>query len=270
MSTYVIGDIQGCYKPFRALLKEVGFKPAKDTLWLAGDLVNRGPDNVSVLRYCADLGDRLKVVLGNHDLHLLAADAGARKPTRKDTLDDVLEAQDKDALLNWLRQQPIMYQQDDFCLSHAGVPHIWSADQAEILAKEVEEVLRGTHYTDYLHNMYGNEPNRWDDSLDSWDRLRTITNYFTRMRFIDPLGALDFSANEGPEDPPHGMMPWFTYPRRQEDENKIFLFGHWAALEGYSGKERFEALDSGCVWGGYLTAYCLENGKRYRVTSNAK
>lgn len=270
MSTYVIGDIQGCYRPFRALLNEINFKAGRDILWLAGDLVNRGPDNLSVLRFCSDMSDHLRIVLGNHDLHLLATDSGARKPTRKDTMDDILQAPDKDQLLNWLRHQKLVYQHEHFCLSHAGVPHIWSTDQAQTLAGEVEAALSGPEYMTYLLSMYGNEPNRWDDSLDGWERLRVITNYLTRMRFIDPFGALDFAAKEKPENPPFGMEPWFNYPRRQEDEGKVFLFGHWAGLEGYSGKERFEALDSGCVWGGYLTAYRLEDGRRFRVSHNAK
>lgn len=270
MATYVIGDIQGCYKPFRALLDEIEFDPDRDRLWLAGDLVNRGPDNLSVLRYCCELGERVRVVLGNHDLHLLAAAAGVRPPGRKDTIADVLNASDRDQLLHWLKQQHLMYCEGDFCLSHAGVPHIWDHQQARSYAREVETVLRGPQSNEFFQNMYGNKPNRWSNDLKDWQRLRLITNYFTRMRFIDPQGSLDFDAKEGPDKPPLGMSPWFSFARPKADEGKHFLFGHWAALDGYTGRERMHALDTGCVWGGYLSALELEDMQIHRISHKAR
>ncbi len=269
MATYVIGDIQGCFKAFRALLKQIQFNSTSDRLWLAGDLVNRGPDNVSVLRFCRDLGDSVKVVLGNHDLHLLAAAEGVRPPNKKDTIQDVLNASDKDDLLLWLRQQPLVICDQGHCLSHAGIPHIWTCTQAQQLASEVEQILAGEHYHRFLSTMYGNSPNQWHDDLDGSDRLRVITNYLTRMRFVDPRGKMDFAAKTGPEKPPLGMLPWYAYSRHAEDQGIQFLFGHWAALDGHTGIERYQALDTGCVWGGYLTSYCIENGSRSRVSYKA-
>lgn len=269
MSIYVIGDIQGCYKPFMALLKHIDFIAKKDTLWLAGDLVNRGPENVKVLRYCRDLGSAARVVLGNHDLHLLAIGAGARSPGRKDTIQDVLKAPDKSQLLDWLRGQDLVIREHGHCLSHAGIPHIWSSEQALKLSNEVKEVLCGEHQHTFFQNMYGNQPSQWSDDLIGWDRLRVITNYLTRMRFVDPQGKMDFDSKSGPERPPFGMQPWYAYPRKIEDEGIRFLFGHWAALEAHTGLDRFQALDTGCVWQGYLTAYRVEDGQRFRVSYRA-
>lgn len=269
MATYVIGDIQGCFKPFKALLKTIHFSAQRDSLWLAGDLVNRGPDNLGVLRFCRELGDSAKIILGNHDLHLLAVDLGVRKLGRKDTIQDILAAPDKTELLTWLRHQGMIINTETHCLTHSGVPHIWSCKQAQSYAREVETALRGDHYKTFFQFMYGDSPNGWHDGLEGWERLRVITNYLTRMRFTDPAGRLDFASKAGPEKPPLGMQPWYAYPRLIEDENKTFLFGHWAALEGHTGKDRFQALDTGCVWGGYLTAYRLEDGERFRVNSKA-
>lgn len=269
MATYAIGDIQGCLKPLKQLLARVDFDLQRDHLWVAGDLVNRGPDNVGVLRLIRSMGESATVVLGNHDLHLLAVSQGARKLNPKDTISDVLEAPDKTPLLNWLRQQPLIHLQGPWVLSHAGVPHIWSAEEAIALASEVHDALSGWRYREFLCAMYGNVPARWSPSLQGMDRLRTITNYLTRMRFVGVTGELDFKTKEGNDQGPPGLRPWFVYPRKNEDLHRRFLFGHWAALEGVTGRDGFYALDTGCVWGGSLSMMCLEDGQYYRQNGDA-
>lgn len=268
MATYVLGDIQGCYSEFRQLLAQVNFDAHTDWLWLAGDLVNRGPDNLSVLRFVKGLGDRARVVLGNHDLHLLAVSRGKRRLNRKDTIQDVLQAEDREPLLNWLRRQPLIHQQGPWVMSHAGVPHIWSVDEAMQLAQEVQQALTGWEYEDYLDSMYGDNPNSWSAGLRGMERLRVITNYFTRMRFIGITGELDLKAKEGSDQAPPGVRPWYIYPRKAEDVQRHFLFGHWAALEGKTGREEFHALDTGCVWGGSLSMMRLEDGECFRQESD--
>lgn len=265
MATYVIGDIQGCYDAFRRLLDKAEFDPTRDQLWLAGDLVNRGPDNLSTLRFIKNLGHRALTVLGNHDLHLLGVDAQARKPGKKDTLRDVLDAPDRDELLDWLRRQPLIHREGPYVLCHAGIPHIWSAAEAAGYAAEVTARLRQPDYRAFLQQMYGNEPARWQTGLTGNERLRVIVNYCTRMRFVAPDGALDFTAKKGTDQAPPGMRPWYDYPRSEADRHTVFLFGHWAALEGHTGKPRFIALDTGCVWGGKLTMLRLDDGERVQV-----
>jgi bis(5'-nucleosyl)-tetraphosphatase (symmetrical) len=265
MATYVVGDIQGCFDALRRLLDSVSFDPQVDHLWSVGDLVNRGPDNLSTLRFFRDLGSHAKVVLGNHDLHLLAVEAGAREPGRKDTLTDVLQAPDADELLDWLRRQPLMHREGPYVLSHAGIPHIWDSQEALVRADEVAARLCQPDYREFLHHMYGNEPDRWSPQLKGWDRLRVIVNYFTRMRFISSNGALDFDAKEGTDSAPTGMRPWFEFPRAEADRYTVFLFGHWAALYGKTGKPRFIGLDTGCVWGGALTLLRLDDGHKFQV-----
>jgi bis(5'-nucleosyl)-tetraphosphatase (symmetrical) len=265
MATYVVGDIQGCFDAFRCLLDKAAFDPGKDRLWLAGDLVNRGPDNLSTLRFIKGLGERALTVLGNHDLHLLGVEAAARKPGKKDTLRDVLDAPDRDELLDWLRQQPLVHREGPYVLCHAGIPHIWSAAEAAAYADEVTTRLRQPDYREFLLEMYGNEPPRWQPELTGNERLRVIVNYCTRMRFVAPDGTLDFAAKKGSDHAPPGMRPWYDYPRGEVDRHTVFLFGHWAALEGRTGKPHFIALDTGCVWGGKLTMLCLESGERLQV-----
>lgn len=268
MATFVVGDIQGCFDAFRRLLDKISFSPEYDRLWLAGDLVNRGPDNLNTLRYVMNLGERGLTVLGNHDLHLLGVEAGARKPGKKDTLKDIFEAPDRDELLDWLRRQPLIHKEGPYVLSHAGIPHIWSSGEAASYAEEVSRRLVQTDYRDFLREMYGNVPARWNPDLQGNERLRVIVNYFTRMRFIAPDGTLDFEAKKGSDQAPAGMHPWFDYPRKDADCHTVFLFGHWAALEGRTGKPRFIALDTGCVWGGKLTALRLDDGARFQVAAN--
>lgn len=268
MATYVVGDIQGCLQPLEQLLKRVNFDPAADFLWAAGDLVNRGPDNLGVLRLIKELGERARVVLGNHDLHLLAVSSGARSPNRKDTIDDVLQAPDRESLLAWLRQQPLIYCQGPWVMSHAGVPHIWSVDEAISLASEVQSALNSWQSDDFFASMYGNNPSVWSSNLRGMDRLRLITNYFTRMRFVSITGDLDLKAKEGSDSAPPGVRPWFVYSRKSIDSDRRFLFGHWAALEGKTDREGFYALDTGYVWGGSLTMMRLDDGEMFRQDSD--
>lgn len=264
MATYAIGDVQGCFQPLQCLLEKIAFDPRRDRLWFAGDLVNRGPDSLAVLRFVRGLGDVAASVLGNHDLHLLAVAEGVRKPNRKDTLDAILEAPDRDVLLDWLRQRPLAYREDayPYLMVHAGIPPQWSVDDTLRLAHEVELVLGGADHGQFLHHMYGDQPACWDESLTGFDRLRLITNYLTRMRFCTSDGRLDLDNKGGPADAGAGLVPWFDHPARRSASTPI-LFGHWAALQGTSGISSVHALDTGCVWGGRLRALRLEDGQLF-------
>jgi bis(5'-nucleosyl)-tetraphosphatase (symmetrical) len=261
MATYAIGDVQGCYEPLMRLLETLRFDPSSDRLWFAGDLVNRGPESLEVLRLVHGLGTRAVTVLGNHDLHLLAVAEGVRKPMHKDSLNATLAAPDRDTLLGWLRRQPLAYREQGFehLLVHAGIPPQWSADDTLARAREVEEVLRGPHYRDFLHHMYGNIPDTWDDRLEGFERLRLITNYLTRMRFCAADGRLDLGNKGPPEEANRGFPPWYSHAARRSAGVPV-LFGHWAALEGRSVRPDVLALDTGCVWGGRLRAMRLEDG----------
>ena len=261
MTDYAIGDIQGCYDRLRDVLAKVDFSPSRDRLWVAGDLINRGPSSLETLRYIESLGDAAVVVLGNHDLHLLAVALGGHSPKRKDTLHDILDAPDHDRLIQWLRQQHLCVHDAgrNLVMAHAGLPHIWSVEQAVACAREVEAVIRGDQAGEYFSQMYGNQPEAWCDTLTSMDRWRVITNYFTRMRFIASDGRLELATKESADRAPEGFAPWFTYPR--QDDVKV-VFGHWAALEGNTGSDRFIGLDTGCVWGGALTMMNLDTGEK--------
>ena len=267
MTTYAIGDIQGCYEPLQRLLELIRFDPQHDQLWLAGDLVNRGPQSLEVLRWARSLGDSVVAVLGNHDLHLLARYYGSSRKSKSDTLDSVLNAPDCDELMHWLRYCPLVHLSDDqqWCMSHAGIPPIWSATQARALAAEVEQILQGDQSQDLLRELYGNAPDIWDEQLTGPERWRAIVNYLTRMRFIDTHCRLDFSAKEGLDSAPKGFMPWFEASNTQTR----LIFGHWAALNGNIHHNHIEALDTGCVWGGQLTAMSLNNRQRYAVPASA-
>lgn len=265
MAAYAIGDLQGCYKPFHKLLDTLDFRPEKDQLWLAGDLVNRGPDSLNCLRLAKKLN--AKIVLGNHDLHLLACYYSKHLLKKKDTLASLLAAADCHELMEWLRRQPLMLidKKRHMVMSHAGVPHIWKIKHALRYANEVHAVLASDSpavYEAYFNAMYGNQPAIWDDSLKGQDRLRVITNYFTRMRFIDQHGALELCAKEGLDKTPLGFAPWFQQPTSRK---WTMVFGHWAALEGKTGDARFQAIDTGCVWGGKLTALNLDTLERTGV-----
>ena len=261
MTDYAIGDIQGCYDRLKDVLAKVDFSPSRDRLWVAGDLINRGPSSLKTLRYIESLGDSAVVVLGNHDLHLLAVALGGHAPKRKDTLTGILNAPDRDKLVNWLRQQNLcVYDSErNYMMAHAGVPHIWNIQQALARAREVEDVIRGEHAPEYFALMYGNKPEGWNEKLIGMDRWRVITNYFTRMRFIARDGRLELTTKEHAGSAPRGFAPWFEFPR--PDDLRV-IFGHWAAIEGETGKERFVGLDTGCVWGGALTMMNLDTGEK--------
>jgi bis(5'-nucleosyl)-tetraphosphatase (symmetrical) len=263
MATWAIGDIQGCLEALERLLQKIRFDARHDTLWLVGDLVNRGPDSLGVLRRLHALRDNCRIVLGNHDLHLLAVAAGVDTLRRKDTFGDVLNASDAGTLLHWLQQQPLLHFDARLgaVMTHAGIPPQWSLFDAQRLAHEVESVLRHGDAVSYFRAMYGNEPAGWHESLAGSTRLRVITNYFTRMRFIDESGALDLVSKEGLGSAPPGFSPWFAAPQRRTGSTRI-VFGHWAALQGRADAAGICALDTGCVWGGTLTAMNLETGVR--------
>lgn len=265
MATYVIGDLQGCYEPLQRLLKKIAFDPKYDHLWFAGDLVNRGPESLECLRFIRHLAHRATVVLGNHDLHLLATYYNAAKNKKNDTFDDVLNAADCAELMDWLRHQPLVHYDaaNNWCMTHAGLPPMWSARKAKRLSQEVEHMLQNDCLP-FLENMYGNQPEIWDDALIGQDRLRVIVNYLTRMRFVDEEGKLDLITKEDASSRPEGYVPWFLHPQRKSTHTRL-VFGHWAALEGKAEVPNVWALDTGCVWGGRLTALRLEDEKLFSV-----
>ena len=249
-STYAVGDLQGCLDPLKRLLDKISFEPKKDTLWSVGDVVNRGPNSLETLRFCYNLGDHFRMVLGNHDLHLLATAHGFRKPSRSDTLDEILNAPDRDELLNWLQQQPLLFESEGYLVVHAGIPPQWSQKKAVQLAEEMNSVLRcDKKSTEFFKIMYGNEPDIWKKGLAPPLRWRLITNYFTRMRFCSAEGHLELTCKNLPEKPPKGYSPWFDHKDRKTKKTNI-IFGHWAALEGRHCGKRLFPLDTGCVWGG--------------------
>jgi bis(5'-nucleosyl)-tetraphosphatase (symmetrical) len=260
--TLVIGDLQGCNARLGALLKRAD--PWADRrLWFTGDLVNRGPHSLASLRRVRTLGERAVAVLGNHDLHLLATAAGVRKSHRSDTLDDVLMAPDRDELLDWVRHLPLAHFSEGHLMVHAGLFPQWSAEQTMALASEVEAVLRGPHWVDFLRVMYGNSPDHWDDSLSGDDRLRVIVNGLTRMRFLDDERRMNFSEKDGAVNPPAGLTPWFDMPDRRSGDVTV-IFGHWSAM-GLLMRPRLIGLDTGCVWGGALTAVRLQDREIFQV-----
>jgi bis(5'-nucleosyl)-tetraphosphatase (symmetrical) len=252
MATYAIGDIQGCFDELQALLGRVGFNHVHDRLWFVGDLVNRGPKSLQVLRFVRELGDRAVVVLGNHDLHLITQHEGFERKRRDDTFTDVLGAPDAKELIAWLRARPMMHVEGGWAMVHAGLLPQWSIGKALSLAKEVETALRAPGYREFLSHMYGSKPERWEDGLAGWDRLRVVVNAMTRMRFCTPEGAMEFLSNGAV--PPSGYVAW--YQPRQDAES--IVFGHWSTL-GLKLQDRIAGLDSGCVWGGPLTALRLED-----------
>jgi len=262
MALYLIGDVQGCDRALQNLLDVISFSPSRDTLFLLGDLVNRGPDSAGVLRRLMRYGQAAQCLLGNHDLHLLATAHGARKPSRKDTLAQVLNAPDRPAMLDWLRQQRMAillpHQNVKYLLVHAGVLPGWSATKTVALAREVEVVLRSPDLPEFLHQMYGNAPAGWHDHLTGVDRLRVIVNALTRLRFCTPAGEMEFSVSDGADAAPPGYLPWFDVPGRQSADVCV-AFGHWSTL-GWLDRPDVLALDTGCVWGGSLSALKLSQG----------
>jgi bis(5'-nucleosyl)-tetraphosphatase (symmetrical) len=267
MATYAIGDIQGCYDEFVDLLERIAFDPAKDRLWLVGDLVSRGPKSLETLRYARSLGDIAITVLGNHDLNLLAVAAGVRKPHRSDAVENVLDAPDRNELMDWLRTRKMMHAEGGYAMVHAGLLPQWSVSRAHELAGEVEEALAAPSYVELLTRMYGNSPTRWDESLTGYDRLRVIVNAMTRLRLCDADGNMDLNHKTGPEGGPPGYIPWFEVPGRASAGTPI-VFGHWAAL-GLKLTSDVLAIDSGCVWGRSLTAVRLEDRRLYQCDCRA-
>jgi bis(5'-nucleosyl)-tetraphosphatase (symmetrical) len=268
MATYAVGDVQGCYDELALLLERLRFDPAADRLWLVGDLVNRGPKSLAVIRLVRSLGDAAVCVLGNHDLHLLAIRYGGHASKPGDTLNEVLDAPDADAIFEWLRGLPLLVCDETlgYVMTHAGIPHVWNLAEARARAGEVEAVLRGNGCREFLAGMYGNRPDCWDDGLVGLDRWRVITNYFTRMRLVDERGRLDFAHKGTLADVPEGWYPWYELRSRRPLPVTI-LFGHWAALEGATNRSDVIALDTGCVWGGALTALCLETKESVSIAA---
>lgn len=267
MSTWIVGDVQGCRKPLKRLLKKVKFNWDRDQLWSTGDIVNRGPECLKTLRFFYKHRDNIRMVLGNHDLHLLAIAAGTRKTGRSDTFAAILAAKDRDILIEWLQQQPLVFRERACTLVHAGIPPQWRPVDAAARSREVEAALRGPKAVKFFKAMYGNEPARWSDDLKGMTRLRVITNYFTRMRYCHADGQLDLLSKGpltdpgGPAAKDHSLDAWFRHPRPQHGDERI-IFGHWASLQGKTGDRSAIALDTGCVWGNHMTLYCLETGER--------
>jgi bis(5'-nucleosyl)-tetraphosphatase (symmetrical) len=257
MATYAIGDVQGCFDELERLLHELKFGKT-DRLWFVGDLVNRGPKSLEVLRFVRGLGERAVVVLGNHDLHLVTQHEGFERPRKDDTFQDVLRAPDRKALVDWLRTRPMMHVEGGYAMVHAGLLPQWSIEKAVALGKEVERALAAPGYGEFLKNMYGSKPDEWRDSLAGWDRLRVIVNAMTRLRFCTPEGKMEFRAKAA--KPPAGFAAWFEF-RKEKD---TIVCGHWSAL-GLKLTAKLAALDSGCVWGASLSALRLEDRALYQV-----
>jgi bis(5'-nucleosyl)-tetraphosphatase (symmetrical) len=264
MATYAIGDVQGCFDALECLLKKIQFNADKDCLWFVGDLINRGPESYKTLRFLYELRDNIEFVLGNHDLHFLAVAHGFRKPSPSDTLNELLVARDRQKLIDWLLRGKLLHTDHHlgYTMVHAGIPPQWDLIQAQAFAREVEATLQSRYRDDFLAQMYGNFPDTWRNKLFGMDRLRIITNYFTRMRFCTEDGNLELSTKENASLAPQGFEPWFAFPNRKTANDKI-IFGHWASLQGKVTQQNLFALDTGCVWGGELTALRLEDQKIY-------
>jgi bis(5'-nucleosyl)-tetraphosphatase (symmetrical) len=263
MSTYAIGDLQGCYSALRRLLDRCAFDPARDRLWLVGDLVNRGPESLQVLRFVSGLGTAATVVLGNHDLYLLMLAAGVKRRGSDDTLLQVLDAPDRDELLRWLSTLPLLHVEGKHVLVHAGLLPQWTVPQAQALAEEAGRVLAGKNGKKLLRNLLGDQPDAWEDDLEGWSRFRVIVNACTRMRFCTADGHMAMRAKGPPSSAPAGTLPWFALPQRQSRTHTI-VCGHWSAL-GFYRQDGLIALDSGYVWGGKLTAVRIEDGEVFQV-----
>jgi bis(5'-nucleosyl)-tetraphosphatase (symmetrical) len=265
MATYAIGDIQGCYASLCRLLEKCAFDPAQDRLWLVGDLVNRGPQSLETLRLIKSLGSAALTVLGNHDLYLLmVAEGGAKFRGKDDTLQAILDAPDAGELLGWLRQQPLCHTENGFCMVHAGLLPQWPVSKARQLAREVEAALQGSDYPEFVRNLWGSNPLAWSDDLSGWPRLRVIVNAMTRMRFCTPAGVMEFHTKGELANAPIGHLPWFEAPNRQSADS-VLVTGHWSAL-GLKITPNLLALDSGCLWGGELSAVRLEDRRLFQVS----
>ncbi len=269
MSTYVFGDIQGCFSEMMRLLDDVNYDSTNDKLWFVGDLVNRGPDNLATMKFIMGQRNNVTCVLGNHDLHFLAVASGCHKIGRHDTFKDLLEAENLPEIIQWIRTKPLLHFDSDrkIALVHAGIHPQWTIEQALARAKEVEDTLKADNYRVFLGKMYGNKPSRWKEDLSGMKRLRAITNYFTRMRYCKNGGRLDL--NNKTLIAPRGFKPWFKHPRPAH-QDLLILFGHWASLGGKTGKvTNVQALDTGCVWGRKLTLLRLDDMQRFTCKSMA-
>lgn len=265
MATYIVGDIQGCLDELQLLLKQVGFSTETDTIWFAGDLVARGPKSLETLRFVHDLGDVAKVVLGNHDLHLLAVAIGVHPIKNRDKTAAIFDASDRDTLLNWLRKQPLLLEHEEFLMCHAGISPQWNMTTARQAAKEVEAILQSDHWMWLIEQMYSDTPEQWNEQLIGIDRYRYIINSFTRMRYCFSDGRLDMACKLPPSQVKNGLLPWFNLKSRITLD-KTVIFGHWAALEGYFS-EGVIGLDTGCVWGGELTMLRWEDKQLFTQPS---
>ena len=272
MSTYAIGDIQGCYTELQNLLNEINFNEKNDQLWFVGDLVNRGPKSLQTLRFIKSLGASAKIVLGNHDLHLIAASKNIRPISNKDTIKEILTADDADELINWLKSRPLLLTDTDlgFTMVHAGIAPQWTLDAAKNFAKECESILQNEKIDDFLMHMYGDTPNIWSDSIEGYARQRFIINCFTRIRFCTINGTLDLDVKVAPGSQKKSLIPWYALPNRKTIDNKI-IFGHWSTIhlgsENNFKKYNGYPIDTGCLWGGQLTAMRLDDEKIFSVTS---
>ena len=269
MTTYVIGDLQGCFDELQSLLKSINYQSENDHLWFVGDIVNRGPKSLECLRFVKELNEQGKadMVLGNHDFHLLAAYAGLEKFTSKsDTLSDILNDPDVDNLLDWLRLQPLLVTHPIYqaVMVHAGIPPQWTINEAKTYAKEVQQQLAQPDWQNFVVNhLFGSEPNTWNNSLSGYDRIRYIVNAFARMRFCDANGKLEFKLKSAPSDSQAEYQPWFVFPNRRNKDYEIF-FGHWSTL-GAIDAYHIHSTDTGCLWGGQMTAYAIESKQRYTI-----
>lgn len=258
MAIYAIGDVQGCFDELLVLLDKISFNPEQDQLWFAGDLVNRGPKSVEVLRFVKKMGNRAVTVLGNHDFHLLAVAHGCGKKLKQDTLQQVLDAPDSDELIEWLRHRPLLHHDENigYTMVHAGLPPGWSLSEARQYAAEVEALMRSDEYGQFLEVMYSNSPDIWSEDLKGLDRIRFIVNCLGRLRYCDSAGRLALQYKEAPGAQPEGIVPWFDVSGRRSADEPI-VFGHWSTL-GIGLRNNTWSLDSGCLWGGKLTALRLD------------
>jgi len=269
VAIYAVGDIQGCFDELEALLGHVGFQRGTDQLWCVGDLVNRGPKSLQVLRFVTELGDNARIVLGNHELNLIAIAAGVRESRPQDTVQDILDAADGAQLIQWLTEQPLLYREtgNPYTMVHAGLAPQWNVAEAEMLAGEVHDALGGDRRAGYLSHMYGNKPDRWAAKLDGWRRLRFITNALTRIRFVDGDGRLDLTESGPPGSQPESLTPWYASNLRSSRGERI-VFGHWASLQSEQALDPAYGvyhLDTGCVWGHTLTALRLDDERYFSV-----
>lgn len=268
MAIYAIGDVQGCHTELRLLVDKLRFDPSADQLWFTGDLVNRGPHSLETLRFVKSLSDRAITVLGNHDLHLLAVAHGLFPPKSKDTFGGILAASDRDELIDWLRHRPLSYRFGAFYLIHAGLPPQWSIENADREAQAVEAELRGSDPAAFFARMYGDQPDLWSEHLSGWERLRFATNCLTRMRYCDRWGRLNFTEKGSPGSQPAGLCPWFKAPDRRSLDTTV-VFGHWSTL-GLHQTDNVICLDTGCLWGGQLTAMNLTDDRQVVSVESAQ